>query len=69
MPNFQNIAQQLNAALDQIGAVANDPQQVHQAIEAAKQKIAAWVNEQQSNPQGQDQGQTQGQGQEQKPQR
>ena len=67
MPNFQNIAQQLNAALDQIGAVANDPQQVHQAIEAAKQKIAAWVNEQQNNPQ--DQGQTQGQGQEQKPQR
>lgn len=67
MPNFQNIAQQLNAVLDQIGAVANDPQQVHQAIEAAKQKIATWVNGQQNNPQ--DQGQTQGQGQEQKPQR
>ena len=56
MQNPQEIAQQLNAALDRIAQVAaTNPQQVQQAVQEAKQKVNEWVNQQQ-NPQGGSQG-------------
>lgn len=59
MPNIQDAAQQLNAALDRIAAAANNPQQVQQAVQDAKQKVQEFVQHAQQAGQGGQQGTTQ----------